>query len=262
MPVRETDLLQVLEEASAIVRDGRIDAGSIRLKGDGSPVTAIDREVDAFLRSRLTRLVPGSGWLSEETPDDGSRLREPFVWIVDPIDGTQELIAGRDEIAISIGLVHQGSVVAAAVANPLRREHGVWVEGKTATFEGLAARPVPVSLAAAHAIVSRTEWSRGDLRGLEGIFAETRPIGSVAYKLLRVASEADHLTYSVRPKQEWDVCGGVGLVLGAGRSYVRLDDARVAFNRADTRIPGGHVAGPPGLVVEAKKALLERIASR
>ena len=261
-PVREEGLLQVLLEASAIVRETRLDASSIRLKGDGSPVTAIDGEVDAYLRSQLTRLVPGSGWLSEESPDDGSRFRAPFVWIVDPIDGTQELIAGRDEVAISIALVRGGDVVAAAVANPLRGEHGVWVEGTSATFEGLAVRPVPLSLDATHAIVSRTEWSRGDLRGLEGIFAETRPIGSVAYKLLRVAAGADHLTYSVRSKQEWDVCGGVGLVLGAGRSYVRLDDAPLGFNRPDTRIPHGHVAGPPVLVPKARKALIERLGSR
>jgi myo-inositol-1(or 4)-monophosphatase len=261
-PLETRDLVEVLDEASSIVRGGRLSPGSIRRKDDGSPVTALDAEVDAFLRAQLTRLVPGSGWLSEESPDDGSRRCSALAWIVDPIDGTKELIAGRDEIAISIALVRAGRVIAAAVANPLRAERGVWIEGGTAAFEGLAPVAAPVSLDTTRAIVSRTEWSRGDLRGLEGIFAETRPVGSVAYKLLRVASGADHFTYSVRPKREWDVCGGVGLVLGSGGSYARLDDVPIAFNRDDTRIPSGHVAGPPALVPAAKQALLEKLASR
>lgn len=262
VPVERQDLLDALKEASSIVRGGRLTSETIRLKTDGSPVTDLDGEVDAFLRSRLTRLVPDSGWLSEESHDDGSRHRFPLAWIVDPIDGTQELIAGRDEVAISIALVRGSEVVAAAVANPLRAELGAWIEGEAAVFEGLSPLPAPASLEATRAIVSRTEWSRGNLRGLEGIFAESRPLGSVAYKLLRVAAGADHLTYSVRPKREWDVCGGVGLLLGAGRSFVRLDGVPLAFNRDDTRIPSGHVAGPPSLVPEATRVLRERLAAR
>jgi fructose-1,6-bisphosphatase/inositol monophosphatase family enzyme len=82
---------------------------------------------------------------------------------------------------------------------------------------------VPATLDAVEAIVSRTEHDAGDLDRLGMPTGSARPVGSVAYKLLRVAAGADVLTYSVRPKAEWDVCGGIGLVLAAGRVYLRLD---------------------------------------
>jgi fructose-1,6-bisphosphatase/inositol monophosphatase family enzyme len=85
-----------------------------------------------------------------------------------------------------------------------------------------------------------------------------QPIGSVAYKLLRVAAGADALTFSLRSKSEWDVCGGVGLVRAAGRVYLRLDGEPLRFNQADTRIPSGAVAGPESLA----KALRGRLNAR
>lgn len=245
-----------------MVRRARLSPDAVRMKGDGSPVTDLDRDVDVFLRDELTKLVPEAGWLSEESPDDGSRRAAPYVWIVDPIDGTKELIAGRDEIAISVALVRGGSVVAAGVVNPLRAERGVWLEGEEPSFDGLSRRPGATDLASAHVIVSRTESAHGDLRGLDGIFGSVREVGSVAYKLLRVAAGADDLTYSVRPKREWDVCGGVGLVRAAGGQVVRLDDVPLEFNRADTRIPCGQVAGARHLVPVAKDALLARLSRR
>lgn len=252
----------MLDEAAAIVRRARLSPDAVRIKADGSPVTDIDWDVDLFLRSELTRLTPDAGWLSEESPDDGSRSSAPRAWIVDPIDGTNELVAGRDEVAISVALVKRGSVVAAAVVNPLRGERGVWIDGEPPRFDGLAALPAATALSGARAIVSRTEASRGELRGLDGIFADVREVGSVAYKLLRVAAGADHVTYSVKPKREWDVCGGVGLVRAAGGRVVRLDGVPMEFNLADTRIPSGLVAGPPALVEAAARELRARLAGR
>jgi myo-inositol-1(or 4)-monophosphatase len=123
-------------------------------------------------------------------------------------------------------------------------ESGTWVEGGEPVFVGLAARPIPSSLEEAVAIVSRSESEEGGLTGFDGLVGGTRPVGSVAYKMLRVAAGADALTYSIRPKSEWDVCGGVGLLHAAGRVYLRLDGAPVRFNQDDTRMRSGAVAGP------------------
>ena len=78
----------------------------------------------------------------------------------------------------------------------------------------------------------------------------------MAYKLLRVAGAADHLTFSVVPKSEWDVCGGLALLQAAGFPYVRFDGRPQRFNEPDTRITCGAVAGPAPLV----EAFLERLA--
>ena len=64
-------------------------------KGDGdSPVSEGDIAVNDLLRARLATLLPGAGWLSEETADAPDRTL-PLAWVVDPIDGTRAYIAGR-----------------------------------------------------------------------------------------------------------------------------------------------------------------------
>jgi myo-inositol-1(or 4)-monophosphatase len=228
-------------------------------KDDASPVTAVDRGVNELLLRELTALVPGSGWLSEENVDDRERLSRPSVWIVDPIDGTKQLVRGIPELAISFGLVARGEIVAAAVVNPATGERGVWVDGQIPLFRGLRETTHATDLASATAIVSLSEAADGDLAGLTGLVPRTRAVGSVAYKLLRVASGADTLTYSLRPKFEWDICGGVGLVRAAGGVVLRLDGAPIRFNQHDTRIPSGAVAGPEPLAEALRVLILERL---
>ena len=257
-PLRVEALAGVADAAAALAREGAAAPLATLRKPDGSPVTAVDSAVDAFLRRELGALLPGAGWLSEETADDRVRLGRELVWIVDPIDGTKQLVSGIPEVAISIGLVASGRVVAAAVVNPMTGEGGTWVDGSSPLFVGLDSRPTPSSLDEAEEIVSRSESEDGELAGLEGLVGSTRPVGSVAYKLLRVAAGADALTYSIRSKSEWDVCGGVGLLLAAGRTYLRLDGAPLRLNQADTRIPSGAVAGPDFLARELRQRLNAR----
>jgi myo-inositol-1(or 4)-monophosphatase len=261
VPFRREALAAVADAAGALARDGaaaeRLDVAQ---KADGSPVTAVDAAVDAFLKRELSRLLPASGWLSEETVDDkAQRLGRDFVWIVDPIDGTKQLVSGIPEIAVSIGLVASGSVVASAVVNPMTGESGTWVTGTEPAYTGLDARPVPATLAEASAVVSRTETEVGVLSGLESLVGSSRPVGSVAYKLLRVAAGADALTYSVLPKNEWDVCGGVGLLEASGRTYLRLDGNPVVFTQPDAVSPSGAVAGPRPLAEALRRVLVSRL---
>jgi myo-inositol-1(or 4)-monophosphatase len=262
LPFRLETLLSIAEAAGAVARTAGAGPMQIVDKADGSPVTIVDREVNDFLHRELIALVPGSGWLSEETADHPSRLHAPLVWIVDPIDGTQQLVRGIPEVAISIGLVDRSGVVAAAIVNPATGERGAWVEGEALAFSGLVMRPPPRTLDDATAIVSLSESEAGELAFLSGIVGTVRPVGSAAYKLLRVAAGADALTYSIRPKSEWDVCAGVGLVRAAGMSYVRLDGLPVAFNQPEPRIASGAVAGPSPLAAELRERINRKLAAR
>ena len=90
-------------EALAPFTPGAIDAV---VKEGGDPVTEADLAVNSILRQVLPE--PGDGWLSEETADGVDRLACSRVWIVDPVDGTREFIAGIPEWCMSIGLVEDG----------------------------------------------------------------------------------------------------------------------------------------------------------
>ncbi|MCB1972570.1 MAG: histidinol phosphate phosphatase, partial [Geminicoccaceae bacterium] len=109
-------MMQV-DSAMALARMAASEAGRIAMrhfrsghasweKGPGQIVTDADIEIDAFLKKTLLEgSPPGTGWLSEETTDDSSRLRAPRLWVVDPIDGTRSFADGKPEFTISIALV-------------------------------------------------------------------------------------------------------------------------------------------------------------
>jgi len=193
-------------------------------------------------------LLPEAGWLSEETRDDAGRLSREWVWIVDPLDGTKEYASGVAEYAVSIGLVHVDRVVAGGVLNPATGEGAVAVDGVLMPFGMPPLVQPPADLSSATAVVSRTEMASGSAARFARCVGQIVPMGSVAYKLLRVAARANQLTYSAEPKSEWDICGGVALIEAAGLRYRRLDGRPLLFNQRDTRVPSGAVAGPVDLV--------------
>jgi 3'-phosphoadenosine 5'-phosphosulfate (PAPS) 3'-phosphatase len=98
--------------------------------------------------------------------------------------------------------------------------------------------------------VSRNEIEKGPANRYFHLVGQVRPIGSVAYKLLRVAAGMEDLTFSMQPKNEWDIAGGVGLLHGAGKVYQRCDDVPVLFNQAQVRLSTPAVAGPAALTQE------------
>ena len=134
---------------------------AVHHKSGGNPVTTADLEANAVLREALLGAFPESGWLSEESPDDGERLGKEWVWIVDPLDGTREFIQGIDEFALSVALVHGAAPVLAVTYNPAAGRMTHCIRGSGAFLNG---RPVRVT-------------DRSQLRGAPRWPAGARPGG-------------------------------------------------------------------------------------
>ena len=83
---------------------------------------------------------------------------------------------------------------------------------------------------------------------------ETVPMGSVAFKMALVAAGLADATWTLVPKNEWDVAGGAALVKAAGGVVSRLDGSEPRFNNADTLFDG-FLALPPGIVTEVRSVL-------
>ena len=218
---------------------GRLDApAGADEKPDGrGPVTEADRALDALLRRHLPR--EGEGWLSEETRDAPDRLARRRVWIVDPIDGTREYLEGVPEWAISIGLVEDGRAVAGGVANPATGEVFLGALGAGLTVNGRPARVRErASLEGALVLASRSESARGEWEACRGRPYTVKSVGSVAYKLALVAAGAADATWTRVAKSEWDVAGGVALVLAAGGDARTPDGEPPRFNRETPTLPG------------------------
>lgn len=205
--------------------------------GAGDPVTEADLELDRVLRESLLR--DGEGWLSEETADDPSRLERRRVWVVDPLDGTKEFVQGIPEWCVSVGLVEDGEPVAGGILSPAADLLilGAVEEGVTLNGEPAGVRDTD-RLDGARVLASRSEVARGEWERFTGDVFEVVPMGSVAYKLARVAAGLAEATWTLVPKNEWDVAAGTALVRAGGGVVHTPDGDAPRFNRRDTRLPG------------------------
>ena len=105
-------------ESGALIKR-YVDSGDLGLeyKEDGSPVTRADRDAEELLRSLIESHYPDHGIIGEE---HGS-LREDadYVWILDPIDGTQSFIHGIPLFGTLIGLLHKGRPIYGCIHQPI-----------------------------------------------------------------------------------------------------------------------------------------------
>jgi myo-inositol-1(or 4)-monophosphatase len=205
--------------------------------GGRGPVTLADTAADRVLHKKLLRA--GEGWLSEESADDLSRLSIGRVWVVDPLDGTKEFVEGIPEWSISVGLVEHGHPIAGGICNPATSEIFLGSKATGVTLNGASvAVSDRVKLSGATVLASRSEIRRGEWKGFEGDGFHITPVGSVAYKFAMVAAGLADATWTLCPKNEWDVAAGVALVEAGGGIVNTIEDLPVMFNRKSTLYPG------------------------
>lgn len=254
-PSRATDVARI-ETALSVAGEvaGRYTPGAVgwEEKEGGregwDPVTEADRALDGVLREHLLR--PGEGWLSEESADSPERLRRDRVWVVDPLDGTREFVQGIPEWCISVGLVEEGEPVAGGILNPATGQLVVGAVGEGVRLNGEPAGGGRRGrLAGSLVLASRSEVGRGEWDRFGEAPFEVSPCGSVAYKLGLVAAGLADATWTLVPKNEWDVAGGAALVRAAGGSLMHRDGSEPSFNRADPLLPD-FLAGEGTLLTE------------
>ncbi len=236
--------IQTAIEAAKLVFS-RFTPGEIaaEYKAGHDPVTEADRELDAVLRKNLLR--DGEGWLSEESADDHSRLFRSRVWVVDPLDGTREFVAGIPEFCVSIALVDHGQPVAGGICNPATNEVFLGSIDSGLTYNGTPARSSQRgTLDGALVLASRSETKRGEWKIFENAPFKLKPMGSVAYKLARVAAGLADITFTLIPKHEWDVAGGAALVVSADGWVQTLENTELRCNNKDPLLSGLIACGP------------------
>jgi len=207
------------------------------------PVTEADRAIDAVLRQNLLR--DGEGWLSEETTDDDARLSKNRVWVVDPLDGTREFVQGIPEFCASIGYVEDGQPVAGGICNPATNETIIGAIDCGISYNGKAAQPSQrTSLKGSLILASRSEVKRGEWQQFQSGDYQIRPMGSVAYKLGLVAAGLADITFTLTPKNEWDVAAGAALVQSAAGFVATLNNTPLRCNNRNPLLTGLMASGP------------------
>lgn len=206
------------------------------------PVTAIDRQVEDFLRGAVLDRFPGHRMLGEERPDLGPSDAD-FTWVVDPIDGTANFAHGLPIFSVSIGVLHRGVPVVGAIyvtQSPhlchgvvhARRGGGCFLgEERLAVCAELALHPShPAALPAAF-------WRRFAFgRALRRQPIEVRTMGSIAYDLTLIAAGA--LQFGLyRAPRLWDVAAGVVLVSAAGGVVLNWEASQSRWQPLERFVP-------------------------
>jgi 3'(2'), 5'-bisphosphate nucleotidase len=250
-----TDL--VVRAGAAILA---VNRGTMRVDGklDGSPVTEADLAADRIIAEGLARLVPELPTLSEERVGLAKAPYQGSFFLIDPLDGTKEFVAGRDEFTVNLALVTNGTPILGIVGAPAL---GLIWRG----LVGRGAERLKTGDALAEPIHTRTHPKRGEpwivavsrshLDGRTEAFIAKRPgavrevLGS-ALKFGRVAEGGVDIYPRLAPTSEWDIAAGHALVTAAGGRITDAHGARLQFGtgRDGFIVPEFIAWGDPGAV--------------
>jgi len=219
-----TDL--VIRAGAAILA---INRGAMKIggKADGTPVTEADLASDRIIGEGLARLVPEVPALSEERVHPAKPPYRGSFFLIDPLDGTKEFVAGRDEFTVNLALVTNATPILGIIGAPALglvwrglvgrgSERLMTGESSVRVAEPIHTRSLPQRGEPWIVAVSR---SHGDIR--TEAFIEARPgavrhaLGS-AVKFGRVAEGAADIYPRLAPTSEWDVAAGHAIVTAAG----------------------------------------------
>ena len=241
---------EVASAAAHLVRAEVGRATKIRTKSTPTDVlTATDLKVEEFIRDQLTHKSPGSMVLGEEfgtVEGDGD-----IGWIVDPVDGTVNLLYGLPVVSVSIAATFRGKVVAGAVADVLAEEVFAASKGGGAHVDGSGIKVNDVTDLSESLLGIGFSYSASQRRIEADVLTTVLPnvrdircMGSAALNLAWVAcGRLD--AYCESEVEPWDVAAGALIVSEAGGTV-------------DISAPtstGSVIAAPPGIVDSLRRLL-------
>ena len=213
-------LTALVAKAGAATLSVSRDRMTISGKADGSPVTEADLASDRIIADGLARLCPDIPLLSEERVHLAAPPYAGSFFVIDPLDGTREFIAGRDEFTVNLAIVTNGVPLLGIIGAPAlgmiwRGLVGHGAE-RLAVGGGGAAEPISTRPFPAHGA-----W----------IGAVREPLGS-AVKFCRIAEGEADIYPRLAPTCEWDVAAGHALVAAAGGKVTDGSGAPLRFGEA------------------------------
>src|SRR6266436_2662579 len=230
-------LTELVVRAGAAILAVNRPAMKVDGKLDGTPVTGADLVADRIIGEGLARLFPDIPALSEERAHLATPPYGGSFFLIDPLDGTKEFVAGRAEFTINLALVTHGTPLLGIIGAPALGLVWRGLVGRGAErlgtdgSEAIHTRTLPKHGDPWIAAVSRLHR---DIR--TEAFIEARPgairqvLGS-AVKFGRVAEGTADIYPRLGPTSEWDVAAGHALVTAAGGKITDAQGDDVQFGR-------------------------------
>jgi len=234
----------VRQAGAATLPHWRADV-TVNEKADASPVTAADMAAHHILNDGLLALAADIPVLSEEAADIALSTRTQWSrwWLVDPLDGTKEFIAGSEEFTVNVALIEQGRVVFGVVGIPATGQcyyGGAGLGAWRADAAGKA-EPIRVRLAPQEAftlVASRRHSSPAQealLAGLSERFGDLQlaNVGS-SLKFCQLAEGNADCYPRLAPTSQWDTAAAQGVLEGAGGEVLTLKGEALTYDARES----------------------------
>ncbi len=203
--------------SGAILRRVAGENRAFDTKGDASPVTAIDREIETALRAAIAAEYPEHGILGEEFAP--TNLDSEWVWVLDPIDGTKQFIAGIPLYGTLIALTRNGMPVLGIIDHPMTGERWCAADGSPALRNGVVVTTAKRSTLSGSLLFTSSPEPYDD-RERRGVAAVRSGVawcvyGAGCYGYARLASGALHIGIE-GGHDPFDYCALVPIIRAAG----------------------------------------------
>lgn len=242
MAVPVDALVSLASRAGARILELTAQGLERRLKDDKSPATAADDAAEEILLQGVANLMPGVPVLAEETVSrEGHPACGDFYIAIDPVDGTRELIEGRSEYTVNIGVIAGGKPVAGVLYAPATGEMFFAAGGqafktmlkagdelKPGSASPIHARPQPEGLIAA---VSRSHPDPKSEALLVTFPVKDRLVLGSSLKFARIAEGAADIYVRLASINEWDVAAGHAILAAAGGSVHHGDGREIVYGK-------------------------------
>jgi len=246
LPCSAADLVALARDAGRYILRFYGDDIVVNRKADHSPVTEADIGAERIIVEGLSRLSPGISIVAEES---ASKASDEFTasstfWLVDPLDGTKEFIAKRDEFTVNIALIRDRKPVLGVVHAPAIDTSFVGSPDGACIYGGSGSSPVPIHcrLAPRTGAVMAASRSHGDPRESEYVSALGYNVDAVIHagsslKFCLIAQGKADFYPRFGPTMEWDTAAGHAVLLAAGGTLKTLDDTPLLYGKPGWRNP-------------------------
>ena len=245
-------VMKIVKEASALFAS-REAAANIVEKGRADFVTEVDFKVQQFVEEQLKTAYPAIQFMSEEA-DNSAICKDEYYWVLDPVDGTTNLIHDYRRSAISLALMKGGESLLGIIYNPYADEMFYAEKGKGCFLNGRQVfvskeTTMEKSLIAFGTSPYSKEISTEIFMLVDRIYkdcADVRRTASAALDLADVACGRIEAYFERRLKL-WDYAAGMLLIREAG-GEVFYYDGREASDEQVADILAGNAAIAPRIL--------------
>jgi len=215
---------------------------NIEIKEDNSPVSNGDIKVNELITNKIKELTPNIPIISEETVDLNKKNKAKVFWLIDPIDGTKEYIAGNDEYTLNAALVINTVPVLGVVGVPKKnRLFYSYGPGESYLIENGISRKINCKkkqpkgkIVALSSVVKPSDIILNKLKKFN-VTSIVKMASS--YKFCVIAS-GEYDIYAARERaNEWDYAAGHAVAENAGAIIKTLDEKPFLYGKEDYRNP-------------------------